>query len=72
VQHLWDCGRAPERPDHPDHALSKVLQTGFFAALPSLEPALIERLVACGLRATGALQWPISAACWVPTRCVRH
>jgi FkbM family methyltransferase len=54
VQHLWDCGRAPERPDHPDHALAKVLQAGFFSALPSLDPALLARLVRDGLTATGA------------------
>ncbi len=54
VQHLWDCGRAPERPEHPDHALAKVLQAGFFAALPSLEPALLADLVRGGLVATGA------------------
>jgi FkbM family methyltransferase len=60
VQHLWDFGRAPERPDHPDHTLSKVLQAGLFAALPSLEPALIERLIARGLQATGGA--PFSAA----------
>jgi FkbM family methyltransferase len=53
VQHLWDFGRAPERPDHPDHALAAVLQAGLFAALPTLEPALIERLIARGLEATG-------------------
>jgi FkbM family methyltransferase len=52
VQHLWDCGRAPERPDHPDHALAKVLQAGLFAALPLLEPALLQRLIAAGLAAT--------------------
>jgi FkbM family methyltransferase len=60
VQHLWDFGRAPERPDHPDHALSKVLQAGLFAALPSLDPALIEQLVARGLQATHS--GPFSAA----------
>ncbi len=60
VQHLWDCGRAPERSDHPDHALAAVLQTGVLAELPALEPALIERLVARGLEATGA--GPFSAA----------
>lgn len=54
VRHLWDCGRAPDRPEHPDHALAAVLQAGLLAALPSLEPALIERLVARGLEATGA------------------
>jgi FkbM family methyltransferase len=54
VRHLWDCGRAPERPDHPDHALAAILQAGLLAALPSLEPALIRQLVARGLEATGA------------------
>jgi FkbM family methyltransferase len=53
VGHLWDCGHAPERPDHPDHALAKVLQAGFFAALPSLDSVLLERLVQLGLTATG-------------------
>jgi FkbM family methyltransferase len=60
VQHLWDCGRAPERPDHPDHALAQVLEAGLFAELPLLEPALLARLVARGLEATG--DGPFSAA----------
>ena len=54
VQHLWDFGRAPERPDHPDHALAKVLLSGFFAALPFMEPALLARLVQRGLETTKA------------------
>ncbi len=54
VQHLWDFGRAPERPDNPDHALAKLLQAGLFALLPSLEPRLIERLIARGLEAAKA------------------
>jgi FkbM family methyltransferase len=49
VGHLWDCGRAPERTDHPDHKLAQVLQQGFFAALPSLDPALLRRLIERGL-----------------------
>ena len=60
VRHLWECGRAAERPDHPDHALAAVLQAGLFAALPSLEPGLLERLIGRGLGATGAE--PFSAA----------
>jgi FkbM family methyltransferase len=54
VQHLWDFGRAPERTDHPDHALAKALQAGFFALLPSLPPELLLRIVTRGLEATGA------------------
>jgi FkbM family methyltransferase len=52
VAHLWDCGRAPEKPDHPDHRLAKTLMEGFFAALPSLDPALLGRLIERGLEAT--------------------
>lgn len=54
VQHLWDFGRAPERHDHPDHRLADVLLSGFLAALPSLEPAMLARLVEKGLEATKA------------------
>jgi len=57
VAHLWDCGRAPERTDHPDHVLARMLQSGFFATLPSLEPALLVRLLERGLKAAGAGQF---------------
>jgi FkbM family methyltransferase len=49
VAHLWDCGRAPERPDHPDHKLAEVLQQGFHALLPTLSPALLVQFVERGL-----------------------
>jgi FkbM family methyltransferase len=48
VGHLWDCGRAPERPDHPDHKLAQALLQGFFATLPSLDPALLRRIIEVG------------------------
>jgi FkbM family methyltransferase len=54
VQHLWDFGRASERTDHPDHMLAKVLERGFFALLPTLDPVLLARMVASGLEATKA------------------
>jgi FkbM family methyltransferase len=53
VRHLWEHGRAPERADHPDHTLALILQAGLLALLPTLEPALLERLIARGLEATG-------------------
>jgi hypothetical protein len=65
VQHLWDFGRAPERPDHPDHALAKTLQAGLFALLPSLEPALLHALIergSNGARPSGAAGKPGVAA----------
>jgi FkbM family methyltransferase len=53
VGHLWDCGRAPERTDHPDHVLARTLMEGFFAVLPSLEPALLRRIIERGLAGVG-------------------
>src|SRR5262249_6422564 len=45
VQHLWHCGRAPDAPEHPDHALAKVLQHGFFASLPFLDRSLLQGII---------------------------
>jgi FkbM family methyltransferase len=53
VHHLWDCGRAPQMTDHPDHKLALVLQAGLLGLLPTLDPAMIERLIARGLEALG-------------------
>jgi FkbM family methyltransferase len=53
VKHLWDCGRAPERPDHPDHVLARTLMEGFFASLPSLDPLLLARLIERGGNGSG-------------------
>jgi hypothetical protein len=52
VQHLWDFGRAPERADHPDHALARALVDGFMAALPSLDHGLLTELLLRAQRAT--------------------
>ena len=53
VEHLWDCGRAPLRPDHPDHELAQVLLNGFLAELPGLTPGLLKTLLARGFAAMG-------------------
>jgi len=45
VLHLWDFGRALERPDHFDHALARRLVEGFLAALPTLDCDLLARLL---------------------------
>jgi FkbM family methyltransferase len=45
VQHLWDFGRAPERPEHPDHALAQALVQGFLAVLPSLDQQQLKRIL---------------------------
>jgi FkbM family methyltransferase len=41
VEHLWHCGRALEKPEHPDHQLALTLQRGLFALLPSLDRSVL-------------------------------
>ena len=55
VAHLWDCGRAVDKPEHPDHALAKALVTGLMAELPNLDAALLARLIARGRKHEKAL-----------------
>lgn len=61
VAHLWDCGRAGVRSDHPDRALADVLVAGLFASLPRLaaeQPALLRDLIAAGQTAAGGPKSP--------------
>ena len=37
VRHMYEIGRAPENPQHPDHALAQRLARGFWASLPYLD-----------------------------------
>ena len=46
ARHLYEIGRAPDNPRHPDHALARELALGFWAALPHLDPTLIAALLA--------------------------
>ena len=55
VQHLWDFGRAAEKPSHPDHALAAQLVAGFLAALPSLDYRLFAELLCRGVSPGKAL-----------------
>jgi FkbM family methyltransferase len=48
VQHLWDFGRALDRPDHPDHALTRRLVDGFLASLPGLDHSFLAGLLERG------------------------
>jgi hypothetical protein len=48
VPHLWGAGRAPESPDHPDHALARALVDGFLARLPLLDHDQIAEFLAIG------------------------
>lgn len=46
VRHLYEFGRAPENPDHPDHALAQALIAGFLAGLPALGAERLRAFVA--------------------------
>ena len=45
VLHLYAFGRAPENPDHPDHALARRLVAGFLARLPGLSGEALSALL---------------------------
>jgi FkbM family methyltransferase len=46
VRHMYEIGRAPNDPQHPDHALARELALGFWAMLPYIDRALIATLLA--------------------------
>jgi FkbM family methyltransferase len=57
VRHMYEIGRAPENPGHPDHALALELTRGFWASLPYLDRDLIAELLRrarCGSQRRGA------------------
>jgi FkbM family methyltransferase len=41
VRHMYEIGRAPENPEHPDHALTGILARGFWSVLPYLDRDLL-------------------------------
>ncbi|HEX8166149.1 MAG TPA: FkbM family methyltransferase [Beijerinckiaceae bacterium] len=49
VRHLYEFGRAPENPQHPDHALAKALVKACLAALPTLSPEALRALMGAGV-----------------------
>ncbi|HEY1341528.1 MAG TPA: FkbM family methyltransferase [Bryobacteraceae bacterium] len=48
VRHMYEIGRAPENPLHPDHALARRLAHGFWAMLPSVDRELVAEMLARG------------------------
>jgi FkbM family methyltransferase len=58
VTHMYEIGRAPESPLHPDHKLATDLTRAFWAALPTLEPDMLAMLLAS---ARGALPADLAA-----------
>jgi FkbM family methyltransferase len=49
VRHMYEIGRAPENPEHPDHALARVLARGFWSVLPYLDRELLAEILHRGL-----------------------
>jgi FkbM family methyltransferase len=48
ARHMYEIGRAPENPSHPDHELAMDLARGFWASLPFLDRSLVVSLLARG------------------------
>jgi len=48
VTHMYEIGRAPENQNHPEHALTRVLARGFWAALPYLDRQQLADILARG------------------------
>lgn len=46
--HMYEIGRAPENPRHPEHAMARALARGLWASLPELDPALVAALLLRG------------------------
>jgi len=50
VRHMYEIGRAPENPAHPDHALAQILSRGFWSMLPYLDRDLLAEIIRRGHR----------------------
>ena len=48
VRHMYEIGRAPENPQHPDHALTATLARGFWSILPYLDRELLADILERG------------------------
>ncbi len=57
VRHLYEFGRAPENPEHPDHLLARALVNGFLAALPTLDRGFLRSLAARREDEAAAAAW---------------
>jgi FkbM family methyltransferase len=62
VAHLWDCGRAGESPSHPDYVLARILGMGLLASLPTLDFALLQRIIERGAEANNRRPFDASVA----------
>ena len=50
VRHMYEIGRAPENPEHPDYALTQILARGFWSILPYLDRHLHAEILERGSR----------------------
>jgi FkbM family methyltransferase len=52
--HMYEIGKAPENPAHPDHMLAVELSRAFWAALPRLDAEFLASLLAASRNLTAA------------------
>ena len=61
VRHMYEIGRAPENPRHPDHALTQMLARGFWSILPHLDRQLLADIIERGRRPADGAAADVSA-----------
>ena len=54
VTHMYEIGRAPDNPNHPDFALADELARGFWASLPALDDQTLAMILARARQCKGA------------------
>jgi len=61
VRHMYEIGRAPENPLHPDHALAQDLARGFWASLPLLDRDVVASILKRGRKQDSASDAEVAA-----------
>lgn len=56
VRHMYEIGRAPENPNHPDHALTRILGKGFWSVLPYLDRKILADILERGRTPSNAAE----------------
>ena len=67
ARHMYEIGRAPENPQHPDHDFAQELAHGFWATLPYLERELVATMLGPRAGFPILLSWKPSPQRSIPT-----
>jgi FkbM family methyltransferase len=63
VRHMYEIGRAPENPNHPDYDLAQILAAGFWSSLPYLDRHLLVEIIGRGRKPSNSALADLALAC---------